>query len=60
MIVPQSRVSNAYSILQHIFLFYKKANNFLVTSYMFVPGRKGIFALNYKSGISLQLALCYV
>jgi len=57
MIVPQNKVINTYSILAHIFLFFNKANNCLVTSYMFVPSGKAVFASNYKSGISVQLAL---
>jgi len=57
MIVPHTKVSNTYYILADIFLFFKKANNYLVTSYMFVPSGKAVFASNYKSGISVQLAL---
>lgn len=57
MIVPQNKVSNTYSILAHIFLPFKKANNYLGTSYMFVPSGKAVFASNYKSGIFAQLAL---
>ena len=57
MIVPRNKVSKTDSILAHIFLPFKKANNYLGTSYMFVPSGKAVFASNYKSGMSAQLAL---
>jgi hypothetical protein len=44
MIVSQNKVSNTYSILAHIFLPFKKANNYLGISYMFVPSGKAVFA----------------